>query len=268
MANSRNASARRSASNPRRAHAFSLVELLVVIGIIAILLGILLPTLQRARAASRRTICLTNLRQIGAAIHMYANDNNGCIPFGPAAGPSSTTNFYPVAGTVTSLISLQSGAPVGLGLLLERYLSKSPKVLFCPDPDQPVHADAELSQVGVAQAQADYFYRHGSGASLIAPTTTDHIKLAQLGKNREGNPIRAVVVDANLVAHSSLAVFGVKTRTNHGRKWVHVLHSDGHAAAVPDQSGALTVNTVGVIHHSFELILRVFEKLERPNGHH
>jgi prepilin-type N-terminal cleavage/methylation domain-containing protein len=266
MAFPRNASVREARRNTHRAHAFSLVELLVVIGIIAILMGLLLPTLQRARAASRRTVCLSNLRQIGVAIHAYTNDNNGSIPFGPAALPSTTTNFYPVAGTVTSLISLQTGDPVGLGLLLERHLAKTPRVLFCPDPDQDVAADAELSKVGIAQAQADFFYRHGSGASLIAATTTDHIKLAQLGKNREGNPIRALAMDANLVAHSSLAVFGVKTRTNHARKWVNVVYSDGHAVSVRNEGGALTVNTVGVIHHSFDLILRVFEKLERPNG--
>src|SRR5262245_53902631 len=249
-----------------RAHAFSLIELLVVIGIIAILIGLLIPTLHGARAASRRTACLSNLRQIGVAIHTYANDNNGSIPFGPEALPATTTNFYPVAGTVTSLISLQTGAPVGLGLMLERQLAKTPRVLFCADPDQPVNADAELAKVGVAQAQADYFYRHGSGASLIAAPTTDHIKLAQLGKNREGNPIRALAMDANLVAHPSLAVFGVKTRTNHARKWVNVVYSDGHAESVENEGDALTVNTVGVIHHSFELMLRVFEKLERPNG--
>ena len=248
-----------SSCNNDRGDGFSLIEMLVVIAVLSLLIAILLPALSQARHHAHRAACAGNLRQVGLAIHLYAHDFGDTIPFGPAGRPVTGSNFYTVTGNVTSLLSLEDGTPVGLGLLLEDYLGHQPTVLFCPGADQPSQAREQLAQVGRAQAQSDFYYRHASVALLTGTPKVFHVRLSDLGRNSRGQPMAALVADVQFLAHPSLAAFQVKTRTSHQRAASNILFADGHVTTVSNRNDMLTVDVGTYPYDALERILAMFE---------
>lgn len=80
--------------------AFTLVELLVVIGIISVLVSMLLPALNKARAAALEVVCRSNLRQFGIGLQMYADANKGALPEEGPDGSDKGANFFGPSGGV------------------------------------------------------------------------------------------------------------------------------------------------------------------------
>jgi prepilin-type N-terminal cleavage/methylation domain-containing protein len=110
----------------RRRSAFTLVELLVVIGIIAILISILLPSLNRARESAKRTQCLSNLREISNTFKLYGVQYKDAVPIGYVFGNKQVSYVMNINGTATP------HTPTALGFVAMAGLAKTGKMFYCP----------------------------------------------------------------------------------------------------------------------------------------
>jgi prepilin-type N-terminal cleavage/methylation domain-containing protein len=131
----------------RRRHGFTLVELLVVIGIIALLISILLPALNKARDSATRTKCLSNVRQLGIGLKVYAAEFRDACPIGIVAGVRTAGNAASGIDLANTQLAFgyyaywknANGQRVtGLGLLTRiKLINTAPEAYFCPAQEQP-----------------------------------------------------------------------------------------------------------------------------------
>jgi prepilin-type N-terminal cleavage/methylation domain-containing protein len=174
---------------------FTLVELLVVIGIIAVLLGILLPALGRAREHANRVACLANLRSIGQAMRLYADTYKDRLP---NSNPPNTTYDYDAINTV-------------LVAFAKEFLP-SPASLHCRSDQSPVPErieTADYTSPNSARCSYDFysvFWAPEYGPKLVKLSSQAPLAWDLDGGSATGTP-----------------------QQNHGVKGGNVVFGDGHA---------------------------------------
>ncbi len=244
-----------------RRRGFTLVELLVVIGIIAVLIGVLLPALSKARSAAAKTACLSNQRQLISAIYIYSGSYNGGIPQ-PVTGGNASGSHPAYSAHVIQPPPNTRGDDNGwfnLGPLFSRGFFKEPTGFYCPAQinESFTYPKAWESPDGnKTQKYLGYSYRLCNQAAAPYMTNNDIKELLKM-KIGKFKGTRSLLSD----------IVGPKGQVHH---WPHtrpyginVAYSDGHAEFLTltekDYQTALKIPAIGAADGYHYLMFQAYD---------
>lgn len=222
---------------------FSLIELLVVVGIISILAAMLLPALSRARETARRTSCLNNQRQIGIAVASYADDYGGRIPpytaayYSGGSFPEMSGMFLAhVDATQTPSVKTE---PFYLGQLIWNGYAAEPAIFGCPSftsNEKPSPATGDPLRLLPEEVAEGYrnpeTYRSAVSAYVYRELDNgadSRYDVTEVG----GQNCSALLMEVNVKWLATPFVFSKPPAfqaTCHNFAYVNVLYRDGHVS--------------------------------------